>query len=67
MAASTQEGRREPAFILATEYMACRMPPTLYGGTVVSGNYTAGSLGVGKGLGSIGSLSLDATWAQSKL
>lgn len=67
VAASTQEGRREPAFILATGIYGLPHATTLYGGTVVSGNYTAGSLGVGKGLGSIGSLSLDATWAQSKL
>lgn len=60
-------GRREPAFMQATGIYGLRHAATLYGGTVVSKEYAAGSLGFGKGFGSVGSVSVDGTWAQAKL
>lgn len=67
VAAETGYAGREPAFIQATGIYGLPHATTLYGGTTVAGDYTAGSLGVGKGLRSLGSVSVDGTWAQAKL
>ncbi|MEN4633352.1 fimbria/pilus outer membrane usher protein [Pantoea agglomerans] len=67
VAAAADYARHEPAFIQATGIYGLPHASTLYGGTLVSGDYTAGSLGMGKGLGSLGSISADGTWAQAKL
>ncbi|MBC0855523.1 fimbrial biogenesis outer membrane usher protein [Pantoea stewartii] len=67
VAAAANYSRREPAFMQATGIYGLPHAATLYGGTVLSGDYTAGSLGLGKGLGSLGSVSVDGTWAQAKL
>lgn len=66
-AAAAHYNQHEPAFIQATGIYGLPHAATLYGGTVLSGDYTAGSIGLGKGLGSLGSASVDGTWAQAKL
>lgn len=67
VAAEADYARREPAFMQATGIYGLPHASTLYGGTIASGDYTSGSLGLGKGLGSLGSISVDGTWAQAKL
>ncbi|MGE9553591.1 fimbria/pilus outer membrane usher protein [Erwinia amylovora] len=67
VAAQTDYARREPAFVQATGIYGMPLATTLYGGSIVSGDYSAVSLGVGKGLGSLGSVSVDGTWAQAQL
>ncbi|MER2046535.1 MAG: fimbria/pilus outer membrane usher protein [Pantoea agglomerans] len=67
VAAETGYASREPAFMQATGIYGLSHAATLYGGTTVAGDYTAGSLGLGKGLGSLGSVSVDGTWAQAWL
>lgn len=67
VAAEADYARREPGFVQATGIYGLPHATTLYGGTLVAGDYTAGSLGVGKGLGSLGSVSVDGTWAQAEL
>nr|WP_154325209.1 fimbria/pilus outer membrane usher protein [Pantoea sp. 201603H] len=67
VASQADYARREPAFMQATGIYGLLSATTLYGGTIVSGDYTSGSLGVGKGLGSLGSMSVDGTWARARL
>lgn len=67
VAAEADYARRKPVFMQATGIYGLPYATTLYGGTILSGDYTASSFGVGKGLGSLGSVSVDGTWAQAKL
>lgn len=67
VAAADNYAQREPAFMQATGIYGLPHATTLFGGTILSGDYTAGNMGVGKGLGSLGSVSVDGTWAQAKL
>lgn len=67
VAAATNYARREPGFVQSTGSYGLRDATTLYGGSLVSSDYMAGSLGTGKGLGHFGSLSIDGTWARAQL
>lgn len=61
------DSARKPAFLQATGIYGLPYATTLYGGTIASHDYFAGSVGLGKGLGEWGSVSVDATWAKAQL
>jgi len=65
--AAGNDGARKPAFLQATGIYGLPYSTTLYGGTLTSQDYLAGSVGLGKGLGGLGSVSIDATWARARL
>ncbi|MBC6559016.1 fimbrial biogenesis outer membrane usher protein [Citrobacter braakii] len=67
VAGEADHARHEPVFLQATGIYGLPCATTLYGGSVVSGDYVAGSLGSGKGLGSLGSVSVDGTLARAQL
>lgn len=64
---SSNNNDKEPNFVQATASYGLPWASTLYGGTTYSENYVSGALGIGKGLGSLGSLSFDTTWARTQL
>ncbi|MFL9197739.1 fimbria/pilus outer membrane usher protein [Escherichia coli] len=57
---------KTPEFIQSTMSYGLPWEITIYGGTLVSGDYWAGALGIGKGLGDLGSLSFDSTLSYTK-
>lgn len=67
VAAKADYARRQPEFLQATGIYGLPHATTLYGGTITAQDYVTGSLGVGKGLGSLGSVSVDGTWAKTQL
>lgn len=58
---------KEPKFLQATMIYGLPWDTTVYGGTLASGDYQAGALGIGKGLGDFGSLSFDTTFAHTRI
>lgn len=64
---STSDNIKEPGFIQTTGVYGLPYDSTVYGGTILASNYKSALLGVGKGLGFLGSVSLDTTVASSKI
>jgi len=60
---STGGAARKPSFIQSTGIYGMPWSSTIYGGTLLAKRYQAASLGLGKGLDDIGSISLDSTFA----
>src|SRR5690606_21599743 len=58
---------KEPEFLQGTVGYGLPLDTTLYGGTLASADYWAGALGVGKGFGEFGSISVDTTFARTQL
>jgi len=63
---SWSDGVREPQFLLGTLQYGLTNSTTLYGGAIGSTDYTSGLFGVGQGLGTLGSVSLDVTHANTQ-
>ncbi|WP_313048499.1 fimbria/pilus outer membrane usher protein [Atlantibacter subterraneus] len=59
------DGGAEPQFGQLTAIYGLPHSTTLYGGVIYADNYQAGALGLGIGLGELGSLSADATVARA--
>ncbi len=57
---------KEPSFIQGTGIYGLPWTTTVYGGGIFSDNYASVALGVGKGLGDLGSVSLDGTFSRSQ-
>ncbi|EJL89941.1 fimbria/pilus outer membrane usher protein [Pantoea sp. GM01] len=64
---STGGAVKKPGFMQGTGIYGLPHSLTLYGGTILSGDYTSASVGLGKGLGMLGSISLDGTFANTRL
>lgn len=64
---STGGAAKKPGFVQGTGIYGLPFSSTLYGGSVLSGDYASASVGVGKGLGMLGSISLDGTFANTRL
>nr|WP_241391462.1 fimbria/pilus outer membrane usher protein [Serratia proteamaculans] len=64
---SSGESARTPNFIQSTGIYGMPWNSTLYGGTLLSDNYQAGNLGIGKSLGDLGSVSLDGTFSSTDI
>ncbi|MFF6013414.1 fimbria/pilus outer membrane usher protein [Rahnella sp. R3(2024)] len=64
---STGGATRTPLFIQSTGTYGMPWSSTLYGGTLLAKHYRAASFGMGKGLGDIGSVSLDSTLAETDI
>lgn len=64
---STGGSAKKPGFIQGTGIYGLPYSSTVYGGSILSGDYTSASVGVGKGLGLLGSISLDGTFANARL
>lgn len=62
---SNTPGGSEPDFVQSTALYGLKNAITLYGGTIYSNNYQSAAFGLGFGFGLLGSLSVDATAAQS--
>ncbi|MBS3046385.1 fimbria/pilus outer membrane usher protein [Enterobacter mori] len=60
-------GGRQPEFGQGTMIYGLPGNTTLYGGVLGAGNYRSLAVGVGHGFGSLGSVSLDMTYADSEL
>ncbi|MBA4823477.1 fimbrial biogenesis outer membrane usher protein [Pantoea ananatis] len=60
------DSTHKPPFILATSIYGLQDTTTLYGGTLISPDYTSESMGIGQGLGDFGSVSFDTTWANTQ-
>lgn len=58
---------KEPEFLQATMSYGLPWDTTVYGGTLASGDYQAGAIGIGKGLGDFGSFSFDTTFAHTQM
>lgn len=58
---------KEPEFLQATMSYGLPRDTTIYGGTLASGDYQAGVVGIGKGFGDFGSLSFDTTFAHTRM
>ncbi|HBR6925111.1 TPA: fimbrial biogenesis outer membrane usher protein [Klebsiella pneumoniae] len=58
---------KAPEFLQATMSYGLPWDTTVYGGTLASGDYQAGTLGIGKGFGDYGSLSFDTTFAHTRM
>ncbi|PYZ77455.1 fimbrial biogenesis outer membrane usher protein [Citrobacter koseri] len=58
---------KEPEFLQGTLSYGLPWDSTIYGGTLASADYWAGTLGIGKGFGEFGSLSFDATFARTQM
>ncbi|MBS1206124.1 MAG: fimbrial protein [Proteobacteria bacterium] len=57
---------KEPSFIQGTGIYGLPWTSTVYGGGIFSDNYASVALGLGKGLGDLGSVSLDGTFSRSQ-
>lgn len=57
---------REPNFLQGTLQYGLTNSTTLYGGAIGSTDYKSGMLGIGQGLGTLGSVSLDITHANTE-
>lgn len=64
---STGGSAKKPGFIQGTGIYGLPYSSTIYGGSILSGDYTSASIGMGKGLGVLGSISLDGTFANTQL
>jgi outer membrane usher protein len=64
---STGGAAKKPGFIQGAGIYGLPFSSTLYGGSILSGDYASASVGVGKGLGMLGSISLDGTFANTRL
>ena len=64
---SNTDGEKTPNFVQTTAIYGLPYTSTVYGGTIISKNYNSALLGVGKSLGDFGSVSFDATLANTKL
>jgi len=64
---AANHGDKEPDFLQTTLSYGLPWDSTVYGGTLASGNYWSGALGIGKGLGNFGSLSVDTTFAHAQM
>lgn len=64
---ASSDSEKEPNFLQLTGSYGLPWSATLYGGTLVSGDYLSGVLGIGKSFGNWGSLSMDATLAHSEM
>lgn len=58
---------KEPNFFQATGIYGLPYDSTIYGGVIFASNYKSAVIGVGKGLGNFGSVSVDTTFATSKI
>ena len=57
---------REPDFAQGTLQYGLSNSTTMYGGSIFSADYTSGLLGIGQGLGNLGSVSFDVTHARTQ-
>lgn len=64
---STNAKEKPPHFAQFTSIYGLPWATTLYGGAITSNDYTASNMGIGKGLGTLGAISLDATFANTHL
>ncbi|MGL4485562.1 MAG: fimbria/pilus outer membrane usher protein [Yersinia sp. (in: enterobacteria)] len=64
---TTSADARTPTFLQPSIIYGVSNTLTLYGGTQLAGKYQAALLGIGQGLGHLGSLSLDITQARTTL
>lgn len=64
---STTNGDKTPNFIQATGIYGLPYTSTVYSGLITSKHYNSLLLGLGKSLGDIGSISVDATMANAKM
>ena len=62
---SEQSQARSPTFLQGTLFYGLPAEFTLYGGSQLAQDYQAWALGVGRGLGELGSIGGDATWANT--
>ncbi|MCU1729405.1 fimbrial biogenesis outer membrane usher protein [Pseudomonas sp. 7P_10.2_Bac1] len=58
---------KNPSFSQITGLYGLPHATTLYGGNIYSDKYSALSVGIGKGIGDLGSISLDSTFAKTEL
>ncbi|WP_241627663.1 fimbria/pilus outer membrane usher protein [Rosenbergiella epipactidis] len=59
--------KQEPNFMQVTSVYGISNATTIYGGTIISGDYMANALGIGMGINNLGAISIDGTWSQAKL
>lgn len=64
---SAYSDAREPNFIMGSLIYGLPRDTSLYGGSIVSGDYQSLQVGVGHGFGSLGSASFDVTQAKTTL
>ncbi|MBY4839048.1 fimbria/pilus outer membrane usher protein [Pantoea sp. DY-5] len=64
---STGGSAKKPGFLQGTGIYGLPYSSTIYGGSILSGDYTSASIGMGKGLGTLGSISLDGTFANTRV
>lgn len=64
--AADNAARYEPLFLQTTGSYGLTNASTFYGGIILSGDYMSSSLGSAKGLGYLGSVSIDGTWAHAQ-
>jgi outer membrane usher protein len=62
---SYADDARDPTFLQGTLQYGLTNATTIYGGGITAADYQSGLLGVGQGLGTFGSLSLDVTHAKT--
>ena len=62
---SAQRQGQSPTFLQGTLFYGLPAEFTLYGGSQLAQDYQAWALGVGRGLGELGSIGGDATWANT--
>mgnify|MGYP004712444993 FL=1 len=64
--ATSGSNEKQPEFTQATLIYGLPYSSTVYGGSIYSSKYQTASIGLGKGLGDIGSVSIDSTFARTK-
>lgn len=64
---SMSNNTKQPSFVQSTGIYGLPYDSTLYGGTILASNYKSAILGLGKGLGFLGSVSIDTTFASAKI
>lgn len=64
---SLNNNTKQPSFIQSTGVYGLPYDSTAYGGTILAQNYKSAVLGVGKGLGVLGSVSIDTTVANTDI
>ena len=62
---SEQSQARSPTFLQGTLFYGLPAEFTLYGGSQLAQDYQSWALGIGRGLGELGSIGGDATWANT--
>ncbi|WP_241613805.1 fimbria/pilus outer membrane usher protein [Rosenbergiella epipactidis] len=64
---SSENQTKKPNFLQGTFIYGMPWASTLYGGTIFSQDYNSLAAGIGKGIGELGSISMDGTIAKTKL